>query len=308
MKSAKRNIRAVANEKRRKRRDELITIVNNGIRDVGKALIELRDDEHWKDTHNSFSDFCKDNFKISKTYLYDVIKGMEVIASLPKDVRSKITNEGQARALAKLPESKRVGAILSAEKNGGITAESLLSHAAKPTAKPVPPKSAIADSTFPEKSEPQTSSKHKSTLKEKPKVWLDENNYPIPDDALPWWEKAWGEEHEDDLKVQDVLSKISDLKSIVVGGREKREFRWLKVTNSIADTFDSLRSLISEAKPYAVCTTCMGSPSLQSEGCNFCKNTGLISKWQWDTQSRKEIKDMMLRRAADLKKERENVH
>jgi len=105
------------------------------------------------------------------------------------------------------------------------------------------------------------------------------------------------------------LSAITKLKSKVVGGREiKGEYHWLKVTNSIADTFGSLYSLISEAKPYAVCTTCMGSPSLQPEGCNFCKNTGLISKWQWETQSRKEIKDMMLLRAADLKKERENVH
>src|SRR6266850_2839235 len=115
-----------ADAKRSKRRDELIKMVNDGIRDVGNALMELRDDEHWKDTHSSFSDFCRDNFEISKTYLYDTIKALELIASLPKSVRPKITNERQARALISIPEKARVDVILDCEQNGGITAENIL--------------------------------------------------------------------------------------------------------------------------------------------------------------------------------------
>lgn len=295
----KRDILAASNAKRKRRREELIKLVNSGISDVGKALMELRDDEHWRDTHNNFSDFCRDNFEISKTYLYDTIKALELIASLPKSVRPKITNERQARALISIPEKERPSVILDCEKNGGITAENILAHSKTNTPKTKPSSPPLADSTL--------SKKTGSLQPPKPKIKIPEDDMgiPLPDDAIPW-----GKDSDRGKEVQRVLTEISRLKSIVVGGREKGEYHWLKVTNSITDTFGSLFSLISEAKPYAICTTCMGSPSLQPEGCNFCKNTGLISKWQWDTQSRKEVKDMMIRRATDLKREREaaNVH
>jgi hypothetical protein len=290
MKSAKRDIRAAADQKRRKRRDELITIVNNGIRDVGKALIELRDDEHWRDTHNNFSDFCRDNFKISKTYLYDVIKGMEVIASLPKDVRSKITNEGQTRALAKLPESKRVEAILSAEKNGGITAESLLSHAAKPMAKPVPPKSAIADSTFIEKSESKPLSKKEPTL-------VDDVNTPIPLDAMPYAIRQ--------KQVGKVLKIISDLRVEIKKNRDGGDYLWAKHGQDAYEYLSRAYSYISDASPDCVCLRCQGTFSLQEDGCSICGNTGMISQYRFDHFLPKEMREIRLLSNADYAKNHE---
>jgi hypothetical protein len=213
-----------------------------------------------------------------------------MVEALPDNLKEKIIQQAQARVLIDVPEKDRPEVIQRAEKNGDLTPKNLTlarqqleqSHHTESVPK--------GDKRVSVKPEPKT-------LK---KVYYDEIGIPLPDDAIPYWERR--------QEVQDVLTQISKLKSIVVTGREAQDHQWLKVSNSIADTFDSLRSLISEAKPYAVCTTCQGVPSMSETGCNFCRSTGLISKWQWDTQSRKEIKDMMLMRAADLKKERENVH
>lgn len=304
-----RNLREASNVKRAKRRQELINIVHHGFDVAGEALRELRDDEHWKDTHNTFAEFCKATFNISKTKLYVIIRTLEVVVALPKELQSKITNEAQALALLKVDPNARAKAIVECEKNGGVTAENILLHGAKKISSgdkktnvtsPVT-ECGIPHSTLSEKTESKIAPKSKPTPSKKEKIVIyDDNGTPIPDDAIPYWNRR--------QEVQEVLTQISRLKSIVVGGREKQDRQWLKVTNSIENNFDSLRSLISEAKPYAVCTTCMGSPSLQPEGCNFCRSTGLISKWQWETQSRQEVKDIVMRRAEDLKKERENVH
>jgi hypothetical protein len=283
------------------RRKELIEQFKNGWQSAGLALQELHDDEHWKDTHTSWIEFCKDNFGISKTKLYNILKYTEVMGSLSKENQSKITSIDQALALLKAPEKDRNKIVEKAENNGGLAADNLRVHGAKPArVKPEKPKPPTVPNSGQSTSE---SAESKTTKKTEKKIFYDEIETPLPDEAIPW-----GPDSERAREVQDVLSAITKLKSIVVNGQRDRVLQWLKVSNSIADSFASLYSLISEAKPYAVCTTCMGSPSLQPEGCNFCKNTGLISKWQWDTQSRKEIKDMMLMRAADLKKERENVH
>ena len=301
----KRNLKELSDAKRSKRRQELISTVQRGLDMTGAALQELRDEDHWKDTgHTTFAAFCKDTFTISKTKLYTILKGMEVVASLPKNLQPLITNDAQALALAKLPKNKRADAISKAEKNGGVTAENLCLHGGQNT-----PKTNVTNEVtkFRIRNSPVSDSQRvtnensKTPLSKKDtKVLYDEIGIPIPDDAIPYWNRR--------QEVQDILTQITKLKSVVVGGREAQDCQWLKVTNSIANTFDSLRSLISEAKPYAVCTTCQGVPSLQPEGCNFCKNTGLISRWQWDTQSRQEVKDIVMRRAADLKKEREHVH
>lgn len=296
--ASKRNLRAAADAKRLKRRDELIGIVKHGFQISGESLTELRDDEHWKDTHTSWIAFCKETFAISKTKLFNILKYTEVVGSLSKDNQSKITNIEQALALSSLAPKDRDRAIVKAEENGGITADALRFHGAKPVGK----KSVSKESeTVPSRDTPVSEKPESKPTSKPPKpakvVLYDEIGIPIPDDAIPYWNRK--------QEVQDILTQIKDLKKVVVDGQTSGDHQWLKVTNSIADTFGSLYSLISEAKPYAVCTTCMGSPSLQPEGCNFCRSTGLISKWQWDTQSRQEIKDIVLKRAADLKKERE---
>src|SRR5947209_5912568 len=131
----KRNLLELSIAKRAKRRQELINTVQRGLEMTGAALQELRDDEHWKDSHNSFHEFCKTTFSISKTKLYTLLKGMEVVTALPRNLQPLITSDAQIIALAKLPENKRADAISQAEKNGGVTAENISLHGAKPAPK-----------------------------------------------------------------------------------------------------------------------------------------------------------------------------
>lgn len=307
--ASKRDRLAVAKPDRDKDRKDLIEQVKRGFDMAGTALQKLYDSEYWKDTHTSWIAFCRETFGISKTKLWGMLEYTKVVASLSKENQPKITNVSQALALSNLSPSDRDKVIVKAENNGGITAENLTFHSAKPVSKRRSKTNVTESVTSVPNSEPSSSESAESETGSKPKnpsskkdtkVLYDEIGIPIPDDAIPYWNRR--------QEVQDILTQISKLKSVVVGGREAKDNQWLKVTNSIANTFDSLRSLISEAKPYAVCTSCQGSPSLQKDGCSFCKSTGLISKWQWDTQSRQEVKDIVLRRAADLKKEREHVH
>lgn len=310
-----------------RRGPELVKLIKEGWRSiqttslqVGMWLLEFRDGEYWKKHHTTFNEARDELFGISERYGQFLIKGAETVKSLPPSLQAEITTESQARALSVAPPEQRAKIVEKLSKNGGVTAEKIEDIVSRIAQKTEPQRNVTKQVTNPNNcsgrdlvnTESEMGSKPKTSIPKKDKkVFYDVPGIPIPDDALKWWEEAWDdkeEEHKDVPKVQDILTQISKLKSIVVGGREKGELRWLKVTNSIADTFDSLRSLISEAKPYAVCTTCQGVPSLQKEGCNFCKSTGLISKWQWETQSRQEVKDIVLRRAADLKKERENVH
>ncbi len=274
-------------DKRESRREQLVNIVRKGINDVGLALVELRDDEHWKDTgHTNFAEFCRDSFQISKTHLYDVIKGVEVMSMLPKDMRPKITSDSQALALSKVPQNNRSKVILMAEKNGPITAEKITIAARELNGHSR--KLGVRNPDSPvSQPQPLTEEKSKTPTKEKEKILFDRIGTPIPLDALPWWIKR--------KEVQKLLDALYDLRDVIILEREKENCMWMKVTNTIESDFSYLYYLISEAKPYAVCTTCMGSPTLQPQGCSYCHNTGLISKRNWDTCSMKEIKELRIR-------------
>ncbi len=291
MKVAKRNIRAAADAKRQRRKQQLITIVKEGwstVRakslEVGIALTELRDDDHWKDTHTSFYDFGQELFGISESYLTRLVKSAEVVKRLPPSSRSKITSEAQTRELASTPVEKRAEVLEEASKNGHPTASKISAAREVVCDKMSPP---IGGDGVSVKSGSKPS---------KPAIKFDRIGTPIPDDALPWWEG-------DQIKTLNAeLKAISDLKKRILGYREGGNFMWMKVTNTIESDISYLYYLIKEAKPYAVCTTCQGSPSLQPEGCSYCHNTGLISKRCWDTMSMKEMKEIRMKSNRDIAK------
>src|SRR5215475_10215747 len=125
------SIRERADTKRSSRRQELITTVRRGFDESADALQELKDDEHWKDTHTSWIEFCKETFAISKTKLFNIFKYTEIVGTLSKENQSKIINIEQALALAKVLPKDRDKVISKAENNGGITADNLRFHYAK---------------------------------------------------------------------------------------------------------------------------------------------------------------------------------
>lgn len=226
----------------------------------------------WSRTHVAFVDFLMDRFSIQKSYAYLLIKTAKIIDENP---HNPIENERQARAH-------------TSNTNNGDPEPQKQEQNTETNAR----NSTDKDSTN-GGNRNSVKSGSKPTSKTE-KVELDKVGTPIPIEALPYWERQ--------QEVQDVLSQISKLKSKVLKAREGEDPLWMVVDNFVGERFDQVHSVISQAKPFAVCTQCMGSPSMQPSGCSFCHSTGLISKWKWDTCSPKELKDIRAKSNIDYAK------
>ena len=219
----------------------------------------------WNQTHTNFADFLMDRFSIKKSYAYLLIKSAKIVDEIPE---YPVENERQARA----HESNT---------NNGVSESQNPQQNAENTVR-----------TGTEQNSTNGGNRNSVKAGSKPsskddKVELDRVGTPIPNDAIPFWNRQ--------QEVQDILTQISRLKGIVVKARNSEDALWMVIDNFVSERFDQLHSVISQAKPFAVCTQCMGSPTLQPAGCSFCHSTGLISKWKWDTCSPKELKELRLK-------------
>lgn len=293
-----------ASHQRQKRRLQLIEIVkenyaifNKSRLACGKALIELRDDEHWRETHTTFEEFCNEVFKISDKYAYKLIQGVKLIENLPEKLQAKITNEAQTRALAQIPETNRIKAIKEAEKNGGITAENLTAAADKIKQNQLNGNSPIGDNRGSVKSGSKSSlnGEHPDEhATKKLELYLDEIGTPITKEALVYWKRK--------NEIQELLNCVSKIKCAVEKAKDADDLLYAHVTNGIIMDLGPIREHLKEAMPYAVCTTCAGNPSAYGSGCFFCRNRGVISKHQWDTHVPKEVKALRIKQNEEIAK------
>lgn len=120
------------------RYEELKATVRIWIEDrfkIADALKEIHDDKLYKDEYGSFEDFCHDEYGISKSNAYRLIKAAGVVASVrPSQVGTLISNETQAAALATVPKPKRAAVLRRARKAGRVTARSIRAAAAQSVA------------------------------------------------------------------------------------------------------------------------------------------------------------------------------
>ncbi len=239
-----------------------------------ELAIQIHKTGLWQGTHTNFADFLMDKLSIKKSYAYNLIEAAKIAEENPD---KPVANERQARAVA------------NSQKNGEHSPEK-----PKENEESEPRNTTDKNSTSGGNGNSvKSGSKQESKTEE---VQLDDVDTPIPKDALPYWNQL--------KEVQAVITALGKLKSIVVNGQNDKKTNWPKCANYIADTFDQLRVEISEAKPYTVCTTCMGSPSMQpGQWCGFCKGTGMISKRLWDTCSMQEIKDIRIKSNAEFAKQ-----
>lgn len=241
-------------------------------------MLEIRQFKYYRKDFETFEEYCLQRHNIGRAQAYRWIEASEVKESLPDNLSKLITNESQARALAEVPEDKRATVIREVKKSGEpITAAAIREvHLS-----PIGDKDRILKMGENEKPSIKNSSSEKPI---KPVKELDDVGTVIPDDALPFWKRR--------QEIQDLLSSITKIKSVISKAKEGNDPMFSKVSNAVLSDLSQAYTHLLEGKPYAVCTTCQGSFSLQPKGCSFCGNKGLISKWQWDTQSRREVKDM----------------
>ncbi len=233
--------------------------------DGGIALIEVRDKKLYRDDFETLEDYCSQVLKISRSRAYQLIDAAQVKASLPEKVGEKIVNEGQARALAPVPENMRLKVVREAEKTGPITAASISAAASKM-------------STAVDKNEPIESGKPSKT----PPQNRDKTGYLIPAKIQPLWDQATEE-------LGALLSKISAIRSEVrkIMDADDGNPIWRKPSaNSVMLYLDNAYNEISGGVPYAVCPYCQGQVS---KNCTGCRQTGYIGKAEWGTHIPREL-------------------
>ena len=78
--------------------------------DVANALLAISEKRLYRDKHENFKAFCKDDLGISRQYAYSLIGSAKVEAQLSAiaDIRVKPLTESQFRELISVPEENRV--------------------------------------------------------------------------------------------------------------------------------------------------------------------------------------------------------
>ena len=95
--------------------------------EVGAALLDIRDGKLYRQTHDTFENYCRERWNIDRTYAHRLITAREIGEDLLPIGNKQPTRESQVRPLAALPKADRAPAWKEAvEKTGG-----------KPTAKAV---------------------------------------------------------------------------------------------------------------------------------------------------------------------------
>ncbi len=100
------------------------TIIERGLNtfiEVGNALLEIRDNHLYKDTHKTFEDYCKERWSMNRRYANRLIEASEIVMSLGP-IGPKPTHESQVRSLSKLePEEQRKVWSQAVEESNGHT-------------------------------------------------------------------------------------------------------------------------------------------------------------------------------------------
>jgi len=92
-----------------KRRTDLEATIEHGLEtfiDVGAALLEIRDKRLYRNTHDSFEDYCLKVWDFGSRKAYRLINTAEFTAELPADV-PKPKSERSTRPLMELPHKEQ---------------------------------------------------------------------------------------------------------------------------------------------------------------------------------------------------------
>lgn len=118
--------------------------------DVGQALAEIRDSRLYKGTHDTFESYLEGRWGMSRAHAYRMISAAEVVSPIGDIEGPKPTNEGQARALAAVPEPERAEVWREAvDRTDGKPTAKVVSEIAKERTAPPTPAPADTPSTVP---------------------------------------------------------------------------------------------------------------------------------------------------------------
>lgn len=76
--------------------------------EIAVALTEIKEAKLYRQCHKTFAEYCEKKWGFGRQYAYEMIRAAEAVKSLPENVNDRLQNLEQARALASVPEAKRV--------------------------------------------------------------------------------------------------------------------------------------------------------------------------------------------------------
>lgn len=111
------------------------TVIENGLRtfvDVGTALLEIRDEKLYRKDHDTFEDYCRGRWNMSRIHAHRMIEAAGVTNNLLPIGNILPANESQARPLTQLePDQQREAwqKVIEKAPSTGITAALVLEAA-----------------------------------------------------------------------------------------------------------------------------------------------------------------------------------
>lgn len=225
---------------------------------VGAALQEIRDQKLYQDEHETFEEFCQQEYGFERAHAYRLIGFAEVKTSIQMSpIGDKITRESQARALAPVPEEKRVEVLEKVAAKGPITARAITEAAnqvSPKTLKQEPPKEVVKE------------------------IHLDKTGYVIPDSILADWQVA--------ESFRSTLNDLQRIKLLIEKAIDKRELIYREVGQDTVADLKNTWTALKQVLPYAVCPTCQGRTR---EKCSVCKQRGFVSEFGYTHWFAKEV-------------------
>jgi hypothetical protein len=232
--------------------------------EVGLALAEIRDLRLYRREYAGFDEYCRMKWGWAKAYANYVIRGADVVKSLPEKLATIVATETQARELAKIPAEDRAEVLQALVDSG----EPVTAAAIKRQLPPVPAQSDNGRPSGP-------------SLPPPPALVVDATGWPIPTQLIPLWLRSW--------EVQEMLTTLSRVKGALRTAQESKDPLFTEVLFSSAlSQLDQAWTDIKTAKPFAVCPTCQGQVP---EQCRMCHGRGLISEFRWNTCVTREDKE-----------------
>lgn len=197
--------------------------VKDGIQsvwDVGAALHEISEHKLYREEFETFEEFAKEMFAMSRAQAYRMIEAAEVKMSPMGD---KIQNERQARELAKADPEDRPQVVAAALKtgHGALTARGIANAVNEPKPEPVEA------------------------------IRTDKVGREIPESILAEWDRA-------DEVGTELRSMARKIKCRIERGLEDEDPAFAEITNPLVVECSGIHYSLSQILPYAVCATCQG--------------------------------------------------
>ena len=83
--------------------------------EVGVALCEIRQSRLYRCEFSTFEDYCRQKWGFTRQYANQIIAGAGAVKDLPEGLETMVSNERQARELAKAPAEDRPAALKVAQ-------------------------------------------------------------------------------------------------------------------------------------------------------------------------------------------------